>query len=105
MRDTPACAAPQPMNDVWWADVAPPDTSTTNKMADFDGDDDVLQVHLPVWCATPYTLHPTPYTLHPTPYTLHPTPYTLHTNNTCRCFRRMTPCTMTLKPLSLNPKL
>lgn len=51
LKDTPPCVSPQPMNDVWWADVAPPETSTTNKMADFDGDNDVLQVDLPEWCA------------------------------------------------------
>jgi hypothetical protein len=51
LKETPPCKIPQPMNDVWWADLAPLETSQTNKMLDFDGDNDVLSVVLPTWSA------------------------------------------------------
>jgi hypothetical protein len=44
------CKVPQPLKDVWVADLAPKETSTTDKMAEFDGQNDIVLIELPVWC-------------------------------------------------------
>ena len=43
---------PQPLNDVWSADVAPKETSSSDKMAEFDGKNDIIVIDLPSWCST-----------------------------------------------------
>jgi len=45
------CKVPQPLNDIWTADVAPKETSATDKMAEFDGKNDIIAINLPDWCA------------------------------------------------------
>jgi hypothetical protein len=50
-KDDPPCSVWQPLNDVWFIDTTPVTTSTSDKMCQFDGLDDVVAVYLPSWCA------------------------------------------------------
>lgn len=48
-------AVPMPSNEIWVMDVAREETlvGTSDRMAELDGDDDILQIVLPSWCNSP----------------------------------------------------
>ena len=54
-RLSPPCTMPMPSNEIWVMDAARQETGsgTRDKMAELDGDDDILQIVLPAWCDSP----------------------------------------------------
>ena len=48
---TQQCTLPAPSNEIWVMDSAPKESvGSSDKMAELDGDDDMLQIVLPAWC-------------------------------------------------------
>lgn len=48
-------AVPNPSNEIWVMDAAREETlaGTTDRMAELDGADDIIQIVLPSWCNSP----------------------------------------------------
>ena len=50
----PPCRVPLPSNQIWIMDIARKENvGTGDRMAELDGDDDMVQIVLPAWCNSP----------------------------------------------------